>query len=270
MSAPAAAQGKIEKAAELGAEARQALRDLILTLADSKRVLGIRYADWMLGAPTLEAGIAASSMAQDEWGHARLTYALLSDFGEEPRALEHERQGEEYRNVEALDRPLASWAELIAAALTVDTALSVQYQALAESRYAPAYNRVQKLLDEERLHFAHAEAWALRILESGQVREEFAEALTRLLGAALRWFGRDEDAPLRALREEGVVSAGADEMRRDLLQRVAPVLEAAGVEAPGPEWEAWDPTFRRAARGGPDPETLARVRGDKNRAFLLE
>jgi len=270
MSAPATAQGRVEKSAELGSEVRQALRDLILTLADSKRVLGIRYADWMLGAPTLEAGIAASSMAQDEWGHARLTYALLSDFGEEPRALEHEREGDAYRNVEALDRPLVSWAELIAAALLIDTALSVQYQALAESRYAPAYNRVQKLLDEERLHFAHAEAWALRILESGQVRAEFAEALTRFLDASLRWFGRDEDAPLRALREEGVVTAGAEEMRRQFLGRVSGVLEAAGVEATTPQWEEWDAAFRRASRGGPDPETLSRVRGDKNRAFLLE
>ena len=82
----ATAGTRIEKAAELGDEARQALRALILSLADSKRVLGLRYSDRMLGAPTLEAGIAASSMAQDEWGHARLTYALLGDFGDEPKA----------------------------------------------------------------------------------------------------------------------------------------------------------------------------------------
>lgn len=260
----------VEKAAELEAGAREALRDLILTLADSKRVLGIRYSDWMLGAPTLEAGIAASSMAQDEWGHARLTYALLSDFGEEPCVLEHEREGESYRNLEALDRPLASWAELIAAALLLDTALTVQYEALAESRYAPAYNRVQKLLDEERLHFAHAEAWALRILESPRVREEFSEALGRFLAPALRWFGREEDAPLRALRVEGLVTMGPDEMRRVLLERVSGVLQAAGVQPEEPVWSGWDASFRRSGRGGPDAATLARVRGDKNRAFLVE
>jgi 1,2-phenylacetyl-CoA epoxidase catalytic subunit len=67
----------IDKAAALPDGARPLLRSLILTLADTKRLLGIRYSDWMLGAPTLETGIAASSMAQDEWGHSRLTYALL-------------------------------------------------------------------------------------------------------------------------------------------------------------------------------------------------
>jgi ring-1,2-phenylacetyl-CoA epoxidase subunit PaaC len=270
MSTETHAQPRVEKAAALGEDARGALRDLILNLADSKRVLGIRYSDWMLGAPTLEAGIAASSMAQDEWGHARLTYALLSDFGEEPRALEHDRPGEEYRNLEALDRPLASWSELIAAALLIDGALTVQYEALAESRYAPAYNRVQKLLDEERIHLAHAEAWALRLLESAAVREEFAEALGRFLAAALRWLGRDEDAPLRALREEGLVTMGAEEMRSAFLERVGRVLQEAEVEAREVEWGGWDPATRRASRGGLDPETLARVRGDKNRTFLLE
>ena len=49
---------------QIAPEPRQALRDLILALADSKRILGIRYADWVLGAPELEASIAASSMAQ--------------------------------------------------------------------------------------------------------------------------------------------------------------------------------------------------------------
>jgi 1,2-phenylacetyl-CoA epoxidase catalytic subunit len=62
---------------------RAAVRDLVLVLADSKRMLGMRYGQWILGAPELEAGIACASMAQDEWGHGRLLYALLRDFGED-------------------------------------------------------------------------------------------------------------------------------------------------------------------------------------------
>ena len=61
-----------------------ALHRLILTLADSKRLMGIRYSDWLLGAPSIEAGIAASSMAQDEWGHARLLYAMLKSRSPSP------------------------------------------------------------------------------------------------------------------------------------------------------------------------------------------
>ena len=79
------------RADDLGPEVRAALRRQVLTLADSKRILGLRYSDWLLGAPSIETGIAASSMAQDEWGHARLLYSMLKDFGEDPTTTEHER-----------------------------------------------------------------------------------------------------------------------------------------------------------------------------------
>src|SRR5688500_4536109 len=77
--------------------------DLILVLADTKRLLGMRYAEWILGAPALEAGIACASMAQDEWGHGRLLYALLKEFGADVDGLEHGRQAPQYRNLELLD-----------------------------------------------------------------------------------------------------------------------------------------------------------------------
>src|SRR5690606_36973642 len=93
---------------------RNGVRDLVLVLADSKRLLGMRYAEWMLGAPELEASIACSSMAQDEWGHARLLYALLRDFGEDVGYLEHGREAEDYCNIEALDRAPESWPGLVA------------------------------------------------------------------------------------------------------------------------------------------------------------
>ena len=152
-AAEAAVLAPVEDPAELPEDTRDALRDLLLVLADSKRLLGMRYSDWMLGAPMLEAGIAASSMAQDEWGHGRLTYALLGAFGDEPQALEHEREADAYRGIQPLDRSPGSWSEMIAYALLLDTALATQYRALLDSRYAPVHNRVQKLLDEEAFHF---------------------------------------------------------------------------------------------------------------------
>lgn len=274
----------VDQAEQLPDDARTALRSLILTLADTKRLLGIRYSDWMLGAPTLESGIAASSMAQDEWGHARLTYALLSDFGDEPKMLEHEREGGDYRSAEVLDRPLGSWSEMIAMGLLLDTALAVQYGALAESRYTPVHNRVQKLLDEERFHFQHAAGWTRRLAQVDAVRGEFRDALKRLLPAALRWFGQPEGSNERRLLEEEITSEGPDALRSRFLDTVAPVLESTdlarelGLTVRDGEWcyqseldwSGWDSSRRRAGGEGPDAETIARVRGDKNRAFLMD
>jgi ring-1,2-phenylacetyl-CoA epoxidase subunit PaaC len=274
---------RVDKAAELPADARAALRSLILALADSKRVLGLRYSDRMLGAPTLEAGIAASSMAQDEWGHARLTYALLGDFGDDPKALEHERAAADYRSHPALDAGFGSWADFIACMLLVDTALATQYGALVGSRYAPAHNRVQKMLDEERFHFQYAAGWARKIASVDELRADFAAALGRYLPAALQWLG-DDDAPgVRRLADEGLVTANPSALRAKFLARVAPVLadaglaEGLGIARDGDgwsigralDWAGWDESTRRSG-GALDEETASRARGDKNRALLMD
>lgn len=275
----------VDDAEELSDGARQALRDLILTLADCKRVLGIRYSDWMLGAPTLESGIAASSMAQDEWGHGRLTYALLPAFGDDATVLEHERNGTDYHSFGALDHPLSSWTEMIAAALLLDTALSVQYAALLNSSYSPVRNRVQKLLDEESFHFRYATSWTRRLAASREVRSDLRRALTERLPEALRWFGPQDSGLPQHLVAESVVSESPDVLRSLLLGRLEPVLrETELIDAVGLEeqdgawvysgeliWSGWDGKMRRArGSGGPDADALARIRGDKNRAFLLE
>lgn len=263
----AAVDSGIDSAEQLDEGARQALRDLLLTLADSKRLLGIHYSDWMLGAPTLEAGIAASSMAQDEWGHARLTYALLSDFGDDPKHVEHEREAAEYHSPELLDRPLASWTEFIALALLLDTALTLQYGALLDSRYTPVHNRVQKLLDEEQFHFQYAAGWARRLTQSARLRGDFHSAVERILPDVLRWFGRDE--AVQRLVTEGLVRRSSGQLRERFLGRMLPLLD--GIKAPETlDWSGWNDAARRGGGSGPTTETLARVRGDKNRAMLLE
>ena len=103
---------------------KAALRRLIVTLADTKRLIGIRYSDWLLGAPSIETGIACSSMTQDEWGHARLLYAMLKDLGVDPVSIEHDRSGDEYASMSALDEEMPDWAALVAVMTLVDGALS--------------------------------------------------------------------------------------------------------------------------------------------------
>jgi 1,2-phenylacetyl-CoA epoxidase catalytic subunit len=282
VSATGAAAG-IESAAALDEPTRLALRDLLLTLADTKRLLGIRYSDCMLGSPSLETGIAAASMAQDEWGHSRLTYALLGDFGEDPARLEHERTPEEYHSMELLDRPFGSWTTMIAAALVIDGALTVQYEALAGSRYLAVRNRVQKLLDEEVLHRQYAAGWVHHLAKSS-LAGSLSSDLVSMLPGALRWFGPEKADESSRLLGAGITSSGAAEQRAALLELVGPALHRAGLERTAGlvadasawrhegelSWDAWDPRRRRSGGGGPDEATVARVRGDHNRAMLLE
>jgi|DewCreStandDraft_5_1066085.scaffolds.fasta_scaffold04005_11 phenylacetate-CoA oxygenase PaaI subunit len=260
--------------------AEAALARLLLALADNKRLLGIRYSDWILGAPSIEAAIAASSMAQDEWGHSRLTYALLADLGNDPRALEHERPAEAYASWEGLDAAWPDWFDVLAANLLFDAALAESYAALGAGGYGPARSRIQKMLDEEAYHREHALGW-VETLRRGTAVAVLRDRLTAWLPAVARWFGREEDPGWAELRQRGWIGWGPEEMRARWLATVAPALERVGVPGVEPrggawalvaplDWSGWDPTRRRAAPGGPDPDTLARVRGDRNRALLVE
>src|SRR5690606_36056005 len=259
--------------ATLAADARQALGDLTLVLEDSKRLLGMRYAGWILGAPELEAGIAAASMAQDEWGHARLLYALLRDFDLDPDHLEHEREPAGYRNIEVLDAAPTDWPGLVAINVLVDGALTVQLEALRETVYTPLRQRVSKMLEEERFHEAHGAAWFRRLASADPGRDRLREWVAALLPGTLRWFGPDS-ATARGLQDASIVGAAGSTLRTRFLERIAPLIAridaADSFASIEPDFTDFDEARRRAPGGGPDAETIANVRGDRNREFLLE
>lgn len=262
-----------EPTAALDAETGAAIRDLILVLADSKRLLGMRYAEWILGAPELEAGIACASMAQDEWGHARLLYSLLRDFGEDVPTLEHGREASAYFSMEVLDRPAAEWTDLVALNAFVDGALTLQLEALRGTSYTPVRQRIEKMLEEERFHVAHGEAWFRRLADSSDAaRTALRASAERILPGLLRWFGPGSPRA-DGLVERGVVQAAGPELRRRFMDGVQPLLDRVGstfAPVEPPDFGGFDEASRRASMEGPDPETIARVRGDLNRVFRLD
>ncbi|HUP88240.1 MAG TPA: Phenylacetic acid catabolic protein [Longimicrobiales bacterium] len=232
------------------------MRDLILILADSKRMLGTRYAEWILGAPELEAGIACASMAQDEWGHGRLLYALLKDFGDDVEQLEHGREPGEYRSMEVLDQEPGSWTEVVVLNALVDTALTIQLEALRETEHAPLRQRIGKLLDEEVFHSQHGTAWLKRLAAgSPEAKREIADAIGAVLPQLVRWFGPGAEGNI---------------LRESFLHRISSLMSATGQTAPNPSFDEFDPVTRRTRGQQPDERTIRRVRGDKNRQFLMD
>ncbi len=269
-------------AADVPEELHGDLASLLLSLADNKRLLGMRYSEWLLGAPTLEAGIACSAMAQDEWGHSRILYAMLKEFGRDPGRLEHDRGAEEYLNVELLDDPPDDWPGLVALNFLLDAALSVQCESLRESRFEPLHYKVRKLLEEEHFHFEHGRGWLARLAQTAAGREAVERAFRPAWTACLRWFGAPDGGLVGRLAEAGISDAGPDELRLRWLARVGPIVHDSGVGLAQPveggawrstedlDWSAWDAERRRSGGGGINAETLAGVRGDKNRAMLMD
>jgi ring-1,2-phenylacetyl-CoA epoxidase subunit PaaC len=210
-------------------------------------------------------------MAQDEWGHARLLYALLKDFGDSPDEIEHNRAAHDYRNIEALDHAPADWAGLVALNALVDTALTVQLEALRGSSYAPLRQRVEKILDEEQFHLAHASAWVHWFGRAGTAAVQMLRtALNEIAPAVLRWFGPDSERA-RIMLDAGIASATGSALRDRFLARVMPVLGDIGaIAAVPPGFDGFNEVTRRTAGIQPDEETIRNVRGDRNRAFLMD
>lgn len=254
------------------------IRTTLIALSDTKLLLGYHYGEWTFGPPAIEAGIAACSMAQEEFGHTRLLNRILDrEFDVEIDPLADTRSPEAFAAIAFLDRPFANWGDFVAANLVVDQAISMELRAFDGGDWEPLARVTQKMLLEEKFHHAHADGW-VRLIEKqgGEARESLRGSLTDAIRAAAAFFGPPgHDA---ALVEAGVKGLADDELRSRLLGRIARLLEepaSVGLEADGDgwslaepvDWDAWDEPRRRVDDGGPLQEMLDELRGTKNVAF---
>src|SRR5437879_13730818 len=93
------------------------LSDLVLSIADNKQMLGLRYAEWATRGPSLEADIAAAAMGLDDLGHSRVLYGCLDHLGQDAGGRGRERESDPggYASVPYFGRPWISLAQVVAA-----------------------------------------------------------------------------------------------------------------------------------------------------------
>ena len=151
----------------------------LLELADDELILGWRDSEWTGIAPTLEEDVAFSSIAQNEIGHARAIYQLLSD---DPDALAFDREPAEYRSAQLVElRFVPDWARTIARRVLYEAADEIRLAALKASSDAAVAGLAAKIDREEAYHRMHAEMWHERLAGSPQ----FAAAVEELWPYAL-------------------------------------------------------------------------------------
>jgi ring-1,2-phenylacetyl-CoA epoxidase subunit PaaC len=134
----------------------------LLGLADDELVIGWRDSEWTGIAPMLEEDVAFSSIAQNEIGHARALYELLSDDAD---ALAFDRPLEEYRCAPLVELHLLDWGHAIARRWLYEVADEIRITALMEELPLAA-----KINREEAYHRMHAEMWRERLAETPQFR----------------------------------------------------------------------------------------------------
>ena len=160
---------------------RDAVVELLLTMADDEFVLGFCDSEWTGIAPMLEEDVAFSSLSQDEIGHARIWYEMLAQLTNDTADhIAYGRQPHEYHHADLVDHPRTDWAFTIARRWLYETADSVRLAALADASWAPLAELVAKIRREERYHVMHVDAWLRRLAEGGdEARSRLEEALVK-------------------------------------------------------------------------------------------
>jgi ring-1,2-phenylacetyl-CoA epoxidase subunit PaaC len=150
----------------------------LLEIADDELVLGWRNSEWTGIAPMLEEDVAFSSLAQNEIGHARAIYQLLS---EDADALAFDRQPADYLCSPLVElRLVPDWGKTIARHLLYEIADEVRLAFLKSDDDADVRGLAAKMDREEEYHRIHAAMWKGRLRTSADGRERLDRALLEL------------------------------------------------------------------------------------------
>jgi ring-1,2-phenylacetyl-CoA epoxidase subunit PaaC len=155
------------------------MNEHLLSLADDELVIGWRDSEWTGIAPLLEEDVAFSSIAQNEIGHARALYELLTDDAD---ALAFDRQLDEYRCAPLVELRLLDWAHAIARRWLYEVADEIRIAALMEDDDMAVAGLAAKINREEAYHRMHAEMWRERLQDAPQFRAAVDELWPYALG----------------------------------------------------------------------------------------
>jgi ring-1,2-phenylacetyl-CoA epoxidase subunit PaaC len=149
------------------------VREQLLAIADDELVLGWRNSEWTGIAPVLEEDVAFSSISQNEIGHARALYQLLSDDAD---ALALDRAPGEYRCAPLVQlRFVPDWARTIARHVLYEAADELRIEQLKASDDTAVAGLAAKIDREEAYHRLHAQMWADRLRDESRYREAIEE-----------------------------------------------------------------------------------------------
>lgn len=211
-------------------EARAALAEFLLSMADDEFVIGFSDSEWTGIAPVLEEDVAMSSIAQDELGHARALYELLADLladGRDADAIAYDREPDAYRHARLLDHGRGDWATTMARRFLYDTADAARMASIGEG-WPPLAELIAKIRREERYHLMHVMAWADRLARAGgEARSRFMTALETLGPDASSVLAAPEHE--RALLEAGILNRPMAEAATEWRHEIARILGPLGI-----------------------------------------
>lgn len=215
----------------------EAIKDLILKMADDALVIGHRNSEWTGIGPIMEEDIAFSSMAQDKIGHAQALYQILHEhFGmPEPDVLGFQRKESEFRSCQLVELPIGDYAFSLVRHFFFDHADALRYEMLTQSAFQPVANLAKKIKGELKYHTLHADVW-MKKLGNGteESKARMQSAINETFPYALGIFELSKYE--NDLKADGVFE-GEVELQKRWLDKITPLVEQAGLKLPNVKQE---------------------------------
>lgn len=209
-----------------------ATKNLIFKMADDALIIGHRNSEWTGIGPMLEEDLAFSSMAQDKIGHAQALYKILHEqFGEaDPDTLGFKRSAKDFKCCQLVELPIGEYDFSLVRHFLFDHAELIRYEMLAGSSFQPLALLAKKVKGEIKYHTMHADTFITQLAKgSEEAKARLQNALNYTWHYALGIF--EESDFEDDLIEQGVF-AGEQELRIRWLNKISPIIQAAGLTLP--------------------------------------
>jgi len=173
--------------------------ELVLAFADDELCVGQNHAWWIAIGPFLEEDLAFTSIAQDELGHARSLYTLLSDDVDQ---LAYGRRDTEYRSAHIAELLCHDWSCALVRHVLHDIAEQIRWSALVGSSWEDLSHLAERVLGEEQFHLQHGSSLLNRLLSDEQGQQRLTPAILELAPLGREYFVASDDQ----LIENGIIT----------------------------------------------------------------
>ena len=245
--------------------------DYLQAIADTKLVLGHRYAERLASGQSIEDDVANMNVAQEEFGHVRQLFSVLEEQGRSREWLERDRDAGMYASATVLEEIDPDWTAFIVRTGMADRAAWLLLDAIE----APELEGIQeKIAQEESFHLERADGWFEHLLEREpeNVQAVLEEAIPEVLGFIGPATYDESSDPLYG---DGFTDTPISEVREQFLNHYRALCADSDVEfdsvaTNAPDPAAWDEVRRREHSGSLSPDTVSIIQGTPNREFAAE
>jgi len=231
--------------------------EFVLAFADDELCVGQNHAWWIAIGPFLEEDLAFTSIAQDELGHARSLYSLLSDDIDQ---LAYGRNSTEYRSAHIAELRCHDWSWALVRHVLHDLAEQIRWSALIDSTWQDLGRTAERALGEEHFHLQHGSSLLGRLLSNDQGRQHLTPAILELAPLGREYFASSDES----LIENGLISTPMVEQEQQWIDQAGDFFQRYDISID------FGPQAPSAGRSGIRSQDFAALHDEMTAVFRID